>query len=62
MLVKRIAAERRIPVDAITVFDVQQFPMNRWGDTGAIEVVYDPAGYHALYGFDSLARVNIYAD
>lgn len=62
LLTKRIGAERNVDPTAMTVVEIKSFPMNKWGHTGSIEVVYNAAGHHALYGFDSLARVSIYAD
>lgn len=62
LLLSRVAADRGVPVSALTVYRVDRFDLNRWGDVGALEVVYNDRGHHALYGFDALARVNCYAD
>ena len=62
MLVSRIAQERSVSERDIIVIEVQRFPRNKWGHTGAITVCYNRAGHRATYGFDSLATVQCYAD
>lgn len=62
LLVKRVAADRGLSPSALRVEDIMTFPLNRWGDVGAIEVTYNIAGHRALYGFDATARVQIYMD
>lgn len=65
LLVKRIAADRGLDPAAITVDEVRMFPghlANRWGDVGEIEVTYNTAGHRAIYGFNAIARIQIYMD
>lgn len=61
-LLERIAADRLVPRQDLVIVETRTFPKNRWNDIGTIEVIYNTAGHHAIYGFNALARVNCYAD
>jgi hypothetical protein len=63
LLLKRIARERELKVEDLTIMEARPFEEKYWGhDIGYVTVKYNPQGYWATYGFDALANVTIYAD
>lgn len=61
-ILRNITRDRIDADQPITVIQWFAWPVNEWGDIGAVDITYHTNGYGARYGFDSLGNVACYMD